>query len=292
MRRIIGSLLVVRAFTPILAVVVVVWGIGQMTADFQRVVEPRMARIEAELDELEATLLLAQGKFDTARGHITTVLETLQSFELPDLLPDLPDSIAFPRINIPDPSIRIPNSVSITWSNFSYVVEDWVPNDCGFLDFLCDAGDWILETVTKVASYPSDIEIGTRRLTLNTPDLPTLSLPMPAVLLELWDGLASLFDELFGIFDIFDGTLASLRALGDTLQSIPDTFTAIGDAVSAIFTSIGNLLTRWYGLLLIVLVLVGILIAINIIVPMLDDLTRGLRMLFSSAPRKRQPQKQ
>lgn len=286
MRRLLGLLLVIRAFAPVLAILVILWGIGQMTADFQRVVNPRVERIETELADLEKKLQHAQAEFETARTHITAALEALQAFQIPDLLPNFPDSIALPRITIPDPSIRVPNSVSIEWSNFSYVVEDWVPNDCGFLDFLCDAGDWVLETVTRVASYPSDINIGTRRLTLTIPDLPNLSIPMPDVLLDLRDGLASVFDELFGIFDIFDGTLASLRALGDTLQVVPDTITAIGDGFSAAFDSVGRLATRWGGLLLIVLVLLGSLVAVNIIVPMLDDLTRGLRMLFGALPAK------
>ncbi|GAB4573354.1 MAG: hypothetical protein Kow0077_15490 [Anaerolineae bacterium] len=281
MRRIIGLLLIVRALIPILAIIVIIWGATRVAADFRTAVEPPVARFESSVDDLTARLDTARTRFESARAEISAALDVLGKIEIPNLRDLLPDSISLPGITIPDISILIPTSVSVTWSDFSYVAEELVPQDCGVLDFLCDGVSWVVETVTKVARYPSGLSVRTSPLTLTIPDLPELSLPMP----PLFDGLQDLLDDLFGgIFGGLEAALSSFRALGDTLQTVPRSLERIGAAVDEVAVRFGALLDRWQGLLLLVGGSAGLLLAVNVVVPMLDDFQRGWRMLFRPAP--------
>lgn len=282
MRRFIGLLLVIRGLSPVLAAAVIVWGLGDMTGALAAALEAPTAAIQADIETVRATVEAARVQFDDVKDDISTLVNTIARFQVPDFLPDLPDRLSLPTIEIPNFTVTYPNGVNVQWTDASGTIEELVPNDCGPLDFLCDA----FRTITRAVSirYPSGVSITTGSFTIHIPDVPNVSIPLPDVFGALRSGLNGLFSGFDGIFDLFDGAFGSLRALGDE-------FTALGDELSQAFgearslaSSLRSELARWSGLIGAAVVICLALILVSFVTGFLQDVTRGLRMLFRPAP--------
>ncbi len=282
MRRFIGLLLIIRGLAPVLAVAVIVWGLGDMTGALHRAMQEPVAAIQAEIDTVRDTIDTARQQFDDLKEDLATLTRTLTRFRVPDFLPDLPNSLSLPSLNIPDVNITYPTGVSVTWTDVSGSISELVPNDCGIFDFLCDA----FRTVTRAVSisYPSGVSVSTGSFTLRIPDVPNISIPIPNVFGAIRSGLAGLFSGFDGLFDLFDGAFSSLRGLGDDLAAVTDQLgEAFGEARSLV-SGVRDVLLKWGGVIVAAAVIVLALVAIGYVASFLQDITRGLRMLFQPPP--------
>lgn len=283
MRRLLGLLLIVRALAPVLAVVVVVWGVNRVADDFRTVVEPPIADLESDFSQLSATFETAQRQFEDARDDIDRVLNRLRAFQLPNLLPSLPLNFTIPSLVIPDLTVAIPTSISVQWSSVSFDVTEIIPRDCGFLDFACEALGDIVNTVTRFVQYPSGISITSQNLALVVPDLPSFSVPFPGFFNTLRNGLNNLFSGFLDIFNVFDDALTALNDLGESLSGLPDSFNGLVSEGQQLVSGLQSLLAKWAGLLIAGLLIILALMVIAFGVTFLDLFGRGLRLLFGAS---------
>jgi hypothetical protein len=102
--------------------------------------------------------------------------------------------------------------------------------------------------------------------------------PLPG-LGEVDDLLRSALSGVTGVFDAFDTAFSTIGELNTTLQMVPDHFSAITTETENLVSNFQDVLVRWGQTLMIVMVILAALVVIYLGVPLLDDLSRGLRML-------------
>ncbi len=89
MQRVLGFLLVVRALTPILIAVTILWGVSQMAGSLREAVEPPLTGLQTEINALGPTLNTAWQNFEaaanTALGGLAGLASRLGSFNLPTI---------------------------------------------------------------------------------------------------------------------------------------------------------------------------------------------------------------
>ncbi|MBI5565011.1 MAG: hypothetical protein HY870_08955 [Chloroflexi bacterium] len=89
MQRVLGFLLVVRALTPILIALTILWGVSQIAGSLRQAVEPPLTGLKTEIDALGPTLNTAWQNFEsaasTALGGLAGLASRLGSFNLPTI---------------------------------------------------------------------------------------------------------------------------------------------------------------------------------------------------------------
>lgn len=281
MRRLLGLLLILRAFAPIIAVIVVLWVGSRLVDSLQAAVDDPIRQIEAEAAAISARFETAQAEFEALVEDISTLVGRLQAFNVPDLLPDLPSHIMFPQIPFPDPSVPVP-TVTVVWSTVSFDVQEWVPQDCGPLDFLCDAAELVLTTITKTITYPSSISIGTRNVTLTVPDIPSFAVPLPPLFNDIANGLEGLFSGFKNLFNVFDAAFNSISSLISRLQALPESLSGVATQVQDLVNTLKTLSIKWGGLAAVTGIILLVLLVVSYGVTFIDDLSRGWRMVFAA----------
>ncbi len=250
-RRISGLLLILRALAPLLIILVLGITGSIVLADVRAAVDPPLATIRGEITEIQATVGEVRDDLNAVSEEVTSLVNALQAFSIPNLVPDIPDNLSFPSLNIPNVSIPIPN-VSVRFSS------------------------------TNVAGvnirYPSGLNVGSRNYDLDLPNIPSFSVPLPG-LGEVDNLLRTALSGVTGVFDAFDTAFSSIGVLNDTLQTVPDHFNAITSETENLVDNFQRVLVSWGQTLLIVVVILLVLVIIYLGVPVLDDLTRGWRML-------------
>jgi DNA anti-recombination protein RmuC len=91
-RRLSGLLLIIRALAPFLMVLALYWGYSRIAADIQAALAP-MQKIDSEVAALGETIDSARQQFDSAREDVEAAVAQVQSFSVPDFLPDLPNNL-------------------------------------------------------------------------------------------------------------------------------------------------------------------------------------------------------
>lgn len=250
--RLYGLLLLIRGLSPFL-VILVIGIVGMvMVNDLSAALDGPIARIQTEIDDVRDAVDSARTQVDAVVADVSSLVDTLSSFRLPDLLPDLPSSISIPTLNLPSVSVLVPTAAVR----------------------MCSAN---LEFTT--VSYPCGLNLGSRSVSLNLPDIPTFTIPIPG-LNELGDLLSDAFSPITDIFDRgFRPVFAGIQELGETLQVIPDTFNSIAAEGRGLLSDVGGVLGQWRQTLLIVWVVLAVLAVIYFGVPLVSNVTRGWRLL-------------
>ena len=254
-RRLSGLLLMLRALAPVLTVLIIGITLSIILGDVRAAAEKPIQSIQAEIGDIRGTVDEIRDDIEKVNNDITALVSDLADFDLPNLIPNIPGSLSFPSLNLPTASIPIP-TVSVRTSSFS-------------------VGNLTL-------SYPSGLTIGSRNFSLNIPDIPGFSVPLPG-LGQLDDALRNALSPLTGIFDAFNRAFSSIGTLNVTLQRIPDHFTTITDAGEQLMLNLWGTIARSSQMLLIVIVVLLGLVIIFFGVGLLDDLTRGWHMLMGRA---------
>jgi hypothetical protein len=91
MQRVSGFLLVVRALTPLLVALTILWGVSQIAGSLRDAVEPPLTGLKSEVDALGPTLNTAWQTFDAAAssalGGLAGLASRLESLHLPIIQP-------------------------------------------------------------------------------------------------------------------------------------------------------------------------------------------------------------
>lgn len=251
MSRFLGLLLILRALSPILIVLIIAVAVSIILGDLHAAVDEPIQNMKTEFDEIRTAVEDARQDFEDVAREVTDVVNELQSFSLPNLIPNIPDFFSIPSLDIPDLTVPVP-TITVNTSRI-------------------DLGP---ATIT----YPSSITVGSRNVTLTIPNIPSFNVPVPD-LGALDDALRNALSGITSVFDEFDEAFASISVLSETLQMVPDSFNAISTEMQALLDGLNGLLVRWGGTLATVLVVLAALVVLYFAVPILDDLRRGWRML-------------
>ncbi|MBZ0303943.1 MAG: hypothetical protein K8J31_29665 [Anaerolineae bacterium] len=251
LRRISGLLLILRALSPVIIVLVLGGTLALVLNDVRAAVDPPLQSIQTEIGEIQTTVETVRGDIEAVNTEVSSLLSTLSSFSIPNLIPNIPANLSFPSLDIPNASIPVP-TVSVRTSS---------------------------TTIAGVSiSYPSGLNIGSSTFNLNFPAIPSFSVPLPG-LSQIDDALR---DALSGVTGVFDSSTSAFDRIGDlnvTLQLVPGHVDAITSQAQQLLNSLARVLSRWAETLLIVMLVLLVLVIIYFGVPLLDDLTRGWRML-------------
>ena len=154
----------------------------------------------------------------------------MQGFQLPKLVPNIPDNISIPRMTIPAINVPLPDITSLSFS-----MSAWTP---GSPTSPTRAGSaWELH-------FSPDI-----------PDLPSFNLPVPASASSALLGAA--FSPIADIFDLFRPFFDSPSAVIDSLQAIPDTVGQIVEQGRGLLSDTRQLFVQWGQTLLSALSILG-----------------------------------
>jgi hypothetical protein len=231
-------------------IVVIAIAFSVILGDLRAAVEPPIQNKKQEFDDIRAAVEDARQDFESVVSEVTELVEELQSFSIPNLIPNIPNFFTIPSLNIPDLTVPVPTiSVQTCSVNIGVTI-----------------------------SYPCGITIGSRNVTLTIPNIPSFNVPVPG-LGALDDVLRDALSGITGIFDVFDEAFASIGQLAETLQTVPDSFNAISADMQALLDGLAGLVVRWGSTLTIVLLVLAGLVIIYFAVPILDDLRRGWRLL-------------
>lgn len=250
MSRLFGLLLIIRALSPILILLVIAIAVAVILGDLRAAMDEPIQNMKTEFDEIRTTVEDVREDFETVTSEITEVVNALQSFSLPNVIPNIPDFFTIPSLDIPDLTVPVP-TVSVQMCSVNIGVR---------------------------ISYPCGITVGTRNVTLAIPNIPSFNVPLPA-LGALDDTLRNALSGITGIFDVFDEAFASIGELSETLRNVPDSFNAISTETQALLDALSGLLVKWGSTLSLVLISLAVLVVIYFAVPFLDDFRRGWRML-------------
>lgn len=283
MTRLLGLLLIVRAFTPALIVLVIVWAAGRFVGDLQAAAAPPIAAMETHFADLGAAVETARAAFDDAKSDVDAALSRLADFRLPSLLPNLPLNLTFPTIPIPDLTFNLPSSISVQWESVSFDVREVIPRDCGIFDFVCQALGDIINIITRTVQYPAGLTIGTTPFSLSIPDIPAFNLPTPPFFRDLVNGIDGLFSPIRNIFDRLDAAMRRFSQLGQTLQAVPEAVNRVAENGQALLTQLTRALVTWGGVVTALALIVAALIIIGYAVTFIELLRRGLRLLLTGA---------
>jgi hypothetical protein len=253
-RRVLGILLIIRAVSPLLVLAILALVAGLVLGDLRAALEPPAAQIQAEVEALRTLASSLQADVETLQRRINTLVETFSDFTFPDAIPDIPDVINFPALNIPDVNVPIPDvpgGVEISTGSFNV------------------AG--------QTLSYPNGISISTRNFTLAIPDISAFEFPIPA-LGQFDDVLRSAFQPVQAVLDAVDVVFRDFSDLNESLQKVPQHLTTIADQGAGLVDDMRGVWREWRRTLVIVFVALAALVVIYFVVPFLDDFRRGLRM--------------
>ncbi len=251
MNRLLGLLLILRALSPILILLVIAVAVAVILGDLRAAVDEPIQNVKTELNEIRTTVEDVRQNFEDVTSAVTEAVNELQSFSIPNLIPNIPDFFSIPSLDIPDLSVPVP-TITVNMTS--------------------------LDLGPATIRYPSSITVGTRTVLLTIPNIPSFNVPVPG-LGALDDMLRNALSGITSVFDVFDEAFASIGELTDTLQTVPDSFNTISIETQALLDGLRDALGRWGSTLTIVLVVLAVLMVIYFAIPMLDDFRRGWRLL-------------
>ncbi len=255
-RRISGLLLILRALSPVLVILIVGGTLAVVLNDVRAAVDPPLQTIRTKIEDIRTTVDSIRDDIEAVNTEITGLLSVLGNFSIPNLIPNIPANLQFPSLDIPSASIPVP-TVSMRTSS---------------------------TTIAGVSiTYPSGLNIGSTNFSLDFPAIPSFSVPL-SVLGQLDDDLRDALSGVTDVFDSFSTAFSNINELNATLQLVPDHVNEITSQGELLLNSILRVLSGWAETLTLVMLALLVLVIIYFGVPLLDDLTRGWRMLRGLPP--------
>jgi hypothetical protein len=284
MRRLLGLFLLVRAFAPLLMLLTIYWGYTQVIDSFRAALNP-VQTIRAEINELGETVETARTQFESARANAEASIAAIRSFSVPNLLPNLTGLLTIPALTIPDLSVPIVPTVAVTFSDTTGSISRTIDGACrtvfdffGIGDLVCDAARTVTESVN--IRYPSGITFGTTNFTIDFPTIPSFTIPMPPLFNTITSGLEGVFSSFDNIFGVFDETLARINTLGQEVRTLPDSLNTITQSGQQIINRLREVVAQRAGLVSVALLAALVLLVIYVSTGFVQQVQRGLRLLF------------
>lgn len=251
-RRLLGVMYLLRAVTPFV-VILAVGSVGlSLINELQHTLTGPAQELSNALTEVEASVGVVQeelGSISQDLANATNALDDLLT--VPDLVPEIPDSIRIPDLEIPDAVVPVPEA-QVQFSSIDV------------------AGTGI--------RYPSDINLTTKDHNLDIPAIPAVDVAIPGMG-TLDEELANALTPITAIFSDFNAVFSGVQALKSELEQIPESATVIATQSELLVNGLQATARSWRNRLVIVLILL-LLLAVNyFIIPSISDFHQGLRLL-------------
>lgn len=254
--RLSGLLLILRALAPVLIVLIVGGTLAVVLADVRAAVDEPLEQISTEIQAVRSTVAALSDDIAAVSQQVTTLVSALNGLNIPNLIPDIPANLTFPTLDPPPINIPVPTASMLTSTT----------------------------TIAGLSiTYPSGLSIGSANFSLNIPDLGGFSVPLPGFS-QVDDLLRSALSGVNSVFSTFRSTFTSVNNLMGALQLVPGHMTTITEQGELLASNLRAVTMRWAETLLLVMVILLVLVIIYFGVPVLDDLTRGWRMLRGLPP--------
>ncbi len=238
-RRLVGVVLVVSVLMPIILGVASIFVVRQIVSDIEDVAREPLQRMNTSLNQVRSELEEARETFQRAANTLSGIAQQVQ--QVRNTITSILGDIRIPRIPIIDPSISVP-TVTVKWSSALGI------------------------------TYPSDITIGTRSISIPIPDIPEFTVPIP--------GLPILRNAVRDVVDVVEdvtgavSTITNIRALTSNLNDAVQQGRLVADRVQ----TVGG---RWLNTVTIVAVLFVLSLAITYLALTLQVLLKGWQMITS-----------
>jgi hypothetical protein len=254
--RLSGLLLILRALAPVLIVLIIGGTLAIVLADVRAAVDEPLERIGGEIQAVRSTVDAARDDIEAVNEQVITLVSALTGLNIPNLIPNIPANLTFPTLNPPAINIPVPTVSMRTTTT----------------------------TIAGVSiTYPSGLNIGSSSYSLDIPDIGGFPVPLPG-LSQVDDTLRSALSGVNSVFGSFHTAFSSVSQLVDTLQLVPDHMNTIAAQGEQLAANLRAVVMRWGETLLLVTVILLALVIIYFGVAVLDDLTRGWRMLRGLPP--------
>lgn len=257
--RLLGLLLIIRGLSPLLVVGVIAVTGALLVNDVQAALQEPVAAIRAELDQVTATVENIRGQVDVASQRITQVTHQVTSF------------VTTAGSNI--------DAIVTQFRNLLTPINDAIAGVRSALNVVKSGLDGFISAANTVVQA-LNFGCPTLRPCIQLPTIPRLELPNLLPDIEpLAAAVRSAFAPLQQIFVDFQPAVESIRQLSVALQGVPDTFRRIGAYGQQLIDGVNSAVTEW-GTILAIVVVILIALTINYFaVPLVDNVTRGWRML-------------
>lgn len=251
-QRLLGAMYLLRALTPFIVVLAVgIVGVS-IISELQNELTAPAQQFSDALAELEKSIGVVQEELGTVSRELAAATSALDDLlSIPDLVPDIPGSIAIPELDIPNTVVPVPDA-QVSFSNI-------------------DVG------VTSI-TYPSDISVSTTNYDLDIPAIPAVDVAVPG-LDVLDEELATALAPVASIFTEFNDVFSGVQELKAELEQIPESASEIATQGEILVNGVQETALKWRNRLVLVLVIL-LLLAVNyFIVPSINDFRRGLLLL-------------
>lgn len=276
MKRLLGSLLIIRGLTPILAPVLMAYVVFGLLYDLQSAIGGPLTTIQVELAKVEESYQAASVDWQRLQNDIGALTAQIDSFQVPNLVPDLPDTLTVP-LHIPDAAVPVPAGVDVQFANVG-VDRTEVENVCLNLGPFSSFCEDVTKTVTDLVRYPNDVRITTGNFTI---DMPAVDLALPVGMLrDAFQPLEALLSDMQTLFNSLDLVVTGFRDLQQELQKLPALLQHATQAGETLFNQVFAILLNVGGWRLIVLAFAALLVLISLGTILTADLRNGFRLLM------------
>ena len=259
LNRLFGLMLIIRGLSPLLVVGVIALTGALLINDVQTALREPVAAIRTELDQVTATVDTIRGQVDVASQRITAVTNQLTTF------------VGSVGNNI--------DSIVTQFRNLLTPINDAIAGVRSALNVIKSGLDGFINAANSVVQV-LNVGCPTFRPCLQLPTIPTLQLPNLLPDIEpLAAAVRSAFAPLQQIFADFQPAVDSIRQLSVALQGVPDTFRRIGVYGQQLVNGVESAVADWGTVLTIVVVILLVLTLNYFAVPLVDNVTRGWRLL-------------
>jgi hypothetical protein len=259
LNRLFGLMLIIRGLSPLLVVGVIAITGALMVNDVQSALREPVAAIRTELDQVSATVGTIRGQVDVASQRITAVTNQVTTF------------VGSVGNNI--------NSIVTQFRNLLTPINDAIAGVRSALNIIKSGLDGFINAANSIVQI-LNVGCPTLRPCIQLPTIPTLQLPNLLPDIEpLAAAVRSAFAPLQQIFIDFQPAVDSIRQLSVALQSVPAAFARIGQYGQQLVSGVESAVADWGTILIIVVVILLVLTLNYFAVPLVDNVTRGWRLL-------------
>lgn len=280
MKRLLGLLLIIRGLTPILAPLLVVYVVFGLLYDLRGAIGSPLTRIQAELVKIEESYQAAEAQWQVVQNDIGELSALIETFRVPDLVPDLPDNLMVP-LHIPDAAVPVPTGVDVRFGNVG-IDRTEVENVCRNLGPFSSFCEDVTTTVTDLVQYPNDVAISSGNFNI---DMPSVDLALPVgSLRDAFRPLEALFRDIQTVFNSLDLVVKGFRDLQQELQTLPALLQNLTQSAEELLNHFFAILLNFGGWRLLVLAGAALLVLISLGTILTADLRNGFQLLVEKNP--------
>ena len=266
-RRLLGLLLIIRGLSPFIVIWVILMAGTLLVDDVQAAMDAPLRNIQAEVANIQSAVKTVQANIDAVRQRVDVVVNQVQSFvktaqntfvtvrgKIASLVAPINEVI-----NRTSDVIRVINAGVRPLVNVINSLSGAVISAINLICHNCLGGPYNLPDLSYVVSTLRNL-------------LPNLG--------SINQLINNALSPLSSIFNEFGPAVQSIQALAAELQKLPPKFDALVGHAGDLVNGVRSVVVKWRDTLLLVGGVLFVLAVIYFAVPLIDNVTRGWRMLW------------